>query len=82
MTDQVIYIDASSNNVTLTLAAANGKGAGNTQRLAVKRIDSSGNTVTVQRGGSNTVEGGTTTTLGVLDAKEFVSDSVSAWWII
>jgi hypothetical protein len=82
LTDQVIFIDATAGNVTVTLPLANALGAGKTQRLAFKRIDSSGNTATIQRGGSNTIEGSTTTPLAALGGKDVVSDSVSAWWIV
>lgn len=79
--DYFVTADATSGNVTITLPAANARGAGKTPFVRVKRIDSSGNTVTVQRAGSDTIDGGTTTTLAALGAKDFSSSGGTAWYI-
>ncbi|HET6746615.1 MAG TPA: hypothetical protein VFH06_00735 [Candidatus Saccharimonadales bacterium] len=78
-TDVVIFADASSGNVTVTLpAAASFSG----YSFFVKRIDSSANSCSVARSGSDTIDGATSF---VLDTQYFSIRTVSNgsnWYII
>lgn len=57
-TDHTILVDATSGNVTITLRTA----VGSKQLYNIKRIDNSGNTVTVATTSSQTIDGATTYT--------------------
>lgn len=57
-TDNTILVDATSGNVTITLRTA----VGSKQDYLIKRIDNSGNTVTVATTSSQTIDGSTTYT--------------------
>lgn len=59
--DKLILVDATSGAVTITLLAAATAGSG--FRVAIKKIDSSANAVTVDGNGSETIDGNTTSTL-------------------
>ncbi len=78
-TDRIILADATSGNVTIDLldvaTAIDG------YRLIVKRIDSSGNTVTVDGDGSETIDGLTTQPIGALGSLSLVSDGTEYWII-
>lgn len=75
----LVLVSASGGNVTLTLPAASGAG-GRPIDIQVVRTDSSGNTVTIQRAGSDTIQGATSFTLaGQWSRGRLVSDGVSAW---
>lgn len=78
-TDVIIFADASSGNVTITLPTASSFTGYN---FYVKRIDSSSNTCTVARSGSDTIDGATSFTL---DTQYFAIRAVSNgsnWYII
>lgn len=81
-TNVFITADCTSGNVTLTLPAANVAGTGVTPVLWIKRIDSSGNTVTISRAGADTIDGGTTYVLGALQSAEVLSDGSSKWYVL
>lgn len=73
---------AGAGPITITLPAANALGAGNAQELQIYKTDTSAGSVTVQRAGSDTINGLTSTVLatqhqGVI----LVSDGVSKWYI-
>lgn len=80
--DGVILADATSGAITITLPAANiSTPFGKT--ITVIKKDTSANAVTVQRAGSDTLLGGTITSvnLQVQDARiNLVSDGVSIWY--
>ncbi|MFC5524006.1 hypothetical protein [Polaromonas jejuensis] len=57
----LLLVDATSGNITLTLPASGA--ASDDAFYNMRRIDSTANTVTVQRAGSDTIEGGTSFTL-------------------
>ena len=78
-TDVVIFANAASSNVTITLpsAAAN---AG--FRFFVKRIDNSANTCQIVRSGSDTIDGDTAILLQVRYVSITVVSNGSAWYII
>lgn len=78
--DATVLIDASGGNRVITLPLAASYGAGYTGRLHIYRIDASGNTVTVSRQSSDTLNGGTSETLSVGTGKVYVSNGISAWY--
>lgn len=71
------YVDASGGSVTVTLptAAANGK------MFVIKRTDNSVNTVTVQRAGSDLIDGQVSWTIPQFNALALQSVQLSAWWL-
>lgn len=74
-------IDATSGNVTVTLPAAS-TAFGNTMGITYKfqRTDNSGNTVTIQRAGSDVVNGATSVTIsGQYSETELHCTSTSSW---
>jgi hypothetical protein len=78
-TDTVIFADATSNNITVTLPAASGVTG---YRFYIKRIDSSGHTVTISRSGSDTIDGMTSFTLDLQYTAFAVVSNGSAWYIL
>lgn len=75
-------IDATAGNVTVTLPAAS-TAFGNTMGITYKfqRIDNSGNTVTIQRAGSDTINGGTSFTITTqwTEVRQVQCTSTSTW---
>jgi hypothetical protein len=83
-TDNYIYlIDATSGNVTVTLPAASASYGGTVGiNYKFKRMDNSGNTVTIQRAGSDTIDGNTSFTLTTqYEVKEILAISTSSWGV-
>ncbi|MEO6513263.1 MAG: hypothetical protein ABIR37_01130 [Candidatus Saccharimonadales bacterium] len=78
-TDVVILANAASGAVTITLPTA-ASSAG--YKFDIKRIDSTGNTCTIARSGSDTIDGGTSLTLDVQYISATVVSDGSAWYII
>ncbi len=78
-TDAVVLVDASGGAVTVNLPAA----AGVTRRsYVIKKTDSSGNVVTVDASGAETIDGATTQTLvAQFDSLTIVCDG-TAWFIV
>ena len=68
--DEAITVDCTGGNVTLTLMSA-ASYAG--RILTVRRTDASGNTLTVQRAGSDTIDGGTSITISASGNKRILS---------
>jgi hypothetical protein len=77
--DTVVFADATSGNVTVTLPAASGVAG---YRFFIKRIDSSANTVTIARSGSDTIDGATSFTLDLQYTAISVVSNGSAWYIL
>lgn len=78
-TDTVIFADATSGNVTITLPTASSIAG---YRFYIKRVDGSGNTCSVARSGSDTIDGQTSVSLPQqYTSLTLVSDG-SAWYII
>lgn len=72
-------VDATSGNITITLPAANSVAG---QMLFFKRIDNTANTVTIQRAGSDGVEGGTSYSLSAqYKYVELMNDNATKWYI-
>jgi len=78
-TDTVIFADASSGNVTITLPLASGMAG---YRFYIKRIDNSANTCTVARSGSDTIDGQTGFTIDQQYTAVMVVSDGSAWYIL
>ncbi|MGB4762614.1 MAG: hypothetical protein WBP12_04655 [Candidatus Saccharimonas sp.] len=78
-TDVVIFADATGGHTTITLPLASGLSG---YRFYIKRIDSTGNTVTVQRSGSDTIDGLTSLTIDQQYTSIAVVSSGSAWYIL
>lgn len=75
--ERLVYADTSSGNITLTLPAASAVGA-YTVVSVVKAA--AANTLTAQRAGSDTLNGGTSVALTAQYARvDLVSDGVSKW---
>lgn len=81
ITDNFVTIDATAGNLTITLPAASAAfGFGMGLDLVFKRLDNSGNTVTVQRAGSDTIDGANSFTLTTQwEAKRLRALSTSTW---
>jgi hypothetical protein len=78
-TDVVIFADGTSGNVTVTLPAASSFTG---YRFYIKRIDNSGNTVSVARTSSDTIDGQTSVTIASqYDSYTIVSNG-TLWYII
>ncbi len=77
--DTVIFANATSGNVTITIPAASGLAG---YRFYIKRVDGSANTVTVQRSGSDTIDGMTSFTLDLQYTALAVVSNGSAWYIL
>lgn len=78
-TDVVVFADATSGNVTITLPTAS---ANSGYRFYVKRIDGSGNSCAVARSGSDTIDGQTSIPLVQQYTSMTIVSNGSAWYII
>ena len=78
-TDVVVFADATSGNVTITLPAASGVAG---YRFYVKRIDNAGNTCTIARTGADTIDGLTSLSLDLQYTSVGVVSNGSAWYIL
>jgi hypothetical protein len=78
-TDTVVFANATSGNVTITLPTASGLPG---YRFYIKRIDGSNNTVTVQRTGTDTIDGMINFTLDLQYTAFAVVSNASAWYIL
>lgn len=77
--DTVVFADATSGNVTITLPAASGVAG---YRFYVKRIDNAAHTVTIARSSSDTIDGMTSFTLDLQYTAFGVVSNGSAWYIL
>jgi len=78
-TDVVVFANAGSGNVTVTLPTASSFTG---YRFYVKRIDSSGNSCAIARSGSDTIDGQTSISLDLQYTCLTVVSNGSAWYII
>jgi len=78
----IVLVDATGANRTVTLPSVAAYGTGLSPTVQILRIDSSANTVTVQRAGSDTINGGTTYALAALAGRTFIADGTSAWYTV
>jgi hypothetical protein len=77
--DTVVFADATSGSVTITLPVASGLSG---YRFYVKRIDSSGNSVSIARSGSDTIDGSTSQSLDLQYTSITIVSNGSNWYII
>lgn len=77
--DKLIRVDATAGNVTISLLAA--ATAGDGFQIAVKKVDSSGNTVILDGNSSETVDGATTLTLSTQYDVAIITCDGSNWHI-
>ena len=75
----VIDVSASGGNVVINIPLASTYVFAYTQRLQIRRTDSSANTVTVQRQGADTIDGGTSTTIGANGSLLLENNASTAW---
>lgn len=78
-TDTVIFANATSGNVTITLPTAS---TSTGYRFYIKRIDNSGNTCAVARSSSDTIDGQTSISLDLQYTSLTIVSDGSAWYII
>ncbi len=76
----VLDVDATGGNITVTLPLANTYTFAQTSVLRIRRTDSSTNTVTIQRQGGDTLNWGTSETVPVLGSKAYQNNANNAWW--
>lgn len=77
--DLVVLADATTGAITVTLPSTHGREG---RRLIVKKTDSSGNAVTIDGNGAETIDGATTVALSTQYAtREMVSD-LSNWHVV
>lgn len=77
--DFTLLVDASGGSKTITLPAA----SGNTGKIyVIKKTDSSGNTVTIDGDGSETIDGATTKVISTQYVSFMIQCDGSNWWII
>lgn len=77
--DTVIFADATSGNVTITLPVASGLSG---YKFFVKRIDNSSNTCSVARSGSDTIDGATSHNIDQQYTSLMVVSNGSNWYIL
>jgi len=81
--DFVVFLNANAGSFVVTLSAANALGAGIAKVYSLRRIDSNAsNTITINRAGSDLIEGATSFNLLPNTAIKIASDGSSNWWII
>lgn len=77
--DTVIFADATSGNVAITLPVASGLSG---YKFFIKRIDGSGNTCSVARSGSDTIDGQTSVSVDQQYTSLMVVSNGSNWYIL
>lgn len=77
-TQHTILVDASGGAVTINLPSV---GGANSRVYVIKKIDASGNTVTIDGSGSQTIDGATTQTLSAQWASYTIQCDGTAWYI-
>lgn len=77
--DTVIFADATSGNVAITLPVASGLSG---YKFFIKRIDGSGNTCSVTRSGSDTIDGQTSVSVDQQYTSLMVVSNGSNWYIL
>lgn len=83
ITDYILSIDATAGNIDITLPAASSVFGGSVGiQYIFKRVDNSGNTVTITRAGSDTIDGGTSFALAAQWDKTVLHCSSASTWII
>ncbi len=79
LNDSIILVDATAGNVTITLQAAL---QWEQKKLTVKKIDTSGNTVTIDGNGAETIDGAATKVISAQYVTVNLTSQGGAIWII
>ena len=79
-TNAIVLVDATSGNCVITLPLAAAYGTSVSPAIRIRRIDPSGNTVTVQRQSTDTLNGGTTETLAAVTGKTYICNGTAGWY--
>lgn len=74
-----IIIDATSGNITVTLPSVSVFDTNRSPFIAVRRLDSSGNTVTVQRAGSDLIDGSVTANIAAGGSVALIKRTAGNW---
>lgn len=82
----IVYVDATSGSITVTLPAVSGvsnisSNQGQGIVYTIKRVDTSGNTVTVTRAGSDLIDGATSFNLVSMESKNLQAATGANWYI-
>ena len=82
--DAILFVDATSGNITITLIAANTWGNNKTPIISIIRTDSSANTVTITPQSTDTINTNTAgSSITIIQGKyDFISNSNTAWWYL
>lgn len=78
-TDEVVFVNANANNVTLSLPAASSVAG---QTYYFKRMDNSAYTVTIDPNGAETIDGYDTVTLGNQYTSIFIIAAGGLWYLL
>lgn len=78
--DKLVTVDATSGSVTIALLAA--ATAGDGFMVAIKKIDSSANTVVIDGNSSETIDGATTVTLSNQNEVAILISNGTSWYVI
>lgn len=78
-TDFIINCDASGGSFTITLPTAAGRSG---RRFVIKKIDSSGNTVTIDVEGGGTIDESTTIVISIQYESKTVGAEGGEYWIL
>lgn len=78
--DKLVRVDATSGNITIALLAA--ATAGDGFRVAVKKTDSSGNTVVIDANSTETIDGNLTVTLSNQNEVVSLISTGTAWLVL
>jgi hypothetical protein len=76
----IVLVDATSGNCVITLPLAASYGTSVSPAIRIRRIDSSANTVTVQRQSTNALNGGTTEILTAVTGKTYICNGTADWY--
>jgi hypothetical protein len=77
---EILIVNATGGNITINLPSAAFFGTGYGSRVIVRRTDATGNTVTIARAGSDTVDGAAAITLAASTGKTLISNGSTAWY--
>jgi len=78
-TDSLILVDATSGAVTVDLLAVASHGG---MPVTIKKIDASGNAVTLDGNGSETIDGSTTKTISTQYDSITIQTDGTEWWTL
>jgi hypothetical protein len=78
--DSVLLLDATAGNRTFTIPLANSYGTSRTGMITLRRIDVSGNTVSIVPQGADTINGSGSVSLAPGAGATLLSNGVDAWY--